>query len=122
MVSTDSLSVTPIEIGRRDIYLKINQGRNQTLFRLKGEHHWFRSHFKVSIGDIRWKQFTTYENRITTSRNKLKYFFPKYSCPYPHTDIAFEFGYVMKGATVFSGAFEFIRLYHKDKLFFEQEF
>ena len=123
MADTDAPSVTPIEIGRRDIYLKINEGGDQILFRLRGESIWsFRNHFKISIGDVRWKQHTTYDNRMTTSSNKLKYFFPKSSCPYPHTDFAFEFGYLMKGATVLSGAFEFIRLFYKDDLFFEQEF
>ena len=123
MADTDALSVTPIEIGRRDIFLKLNHGNNQILFRLRGETIWsLRPHFKISIGDINWKQHTKYDNRIKTSSNKLKYFFPKSSCPYPHTDFAFEFGYKFKGAWVTSGAFDFIRLFYKDDLFFEQEF
>jgi hypothetical protein len=110
--------ISPIEVNRRDLLIRIEYQGEDNVLRIKPVilSAVFWKHFKISFGDIRWKRYCTLR-RIVKSAKGPKLYFEKEKCPYPFTDYTIEFGWMQKAFT--RGHFEFFKLYHNNELIHE---
>ena len=108
--------ISPIEVNRRELLLRISHQKEENVFRVKPVIFWTLGwkHFKISFGDIRWKRNFALKRSVSSSKGR-KMYFEKEQCPYPFADYSIEFGWFVG----FIGRFEFFKMYYKNELIHE---
>ena len=115
--------ITPIEVNKMELLLRIKHEGEENVFRIKPVTFWaLWMHFKISFGKVQWKRYVAQKRSVRSSTGERKQYFEKEQCPYPFSDYSIEFGWWLNRRKQWKGSFEFIRIYYKDELAHEITF